>query len=195
MVKPCCPGVGGVLCINEVSYVATENLRFDGFLGLLDHEYDSYAPGLDAGTLIAGAPSGVTINPDLSGLSVPFSPETTAGLSATYYQDLQSGGSLTYNVNLHYRDEFEVNPLPANAAGGTPENPNILQKRNTQVEERTLVNAYVTWDINDNVALTLWGRNLTDEVKRVSANPVGTLWNFGRYAPPMSIGVKADFNF
>ena len=26
-----------------VSYVANENLRFDGFLGLLDHEYDSYS--------------------------------------------------------------------------------------------------------------------------------------------------------
>ena len=179
----------------EVSYVANENLRFDGFLGLLDHEYDSYSPGLAAGTLTVGAPSGVTINPDLSGLSVPFSPETTAGLSATYFQDLQSGGSLTYNVNVHYRDEFEVNPLPANAAGGTAENPVIIQKRNTQAEERTLVNAYITWDINDNVALTLWGKNLTDEVYRVSANPVATLWNFGRYGAPMSVGVKADFNF
>ena len=179
----------------EVSYVASQNLRFDGFIGLLDHEYDSYAPGLDAGTLISGAPSGVTINPDLSGLSVPFSPETTAGLSVTYFQDLQSGGSITYNASLHYRDEFEVNPLPANAAGGTADNPVIMQKRNTQVEERTLVNAFVTWDMNDNVALTLWGKNLTDEVKRVSANPVGTLWNFARYAPPRSIGVKAAFNF
>ena len=161
----------------------------------MDHEYDSYSPGLDAGTLTVGAPSGVTINPDLSGLSVPFSPETTAGLSATYFQDLQSGGSLTYNVNVHYRDEFEVNPLPANAAGGTAENPVIMQKRNTQAEERTLVNAYITWDINDNIALTLWGKNLTDEVYRVSANPVATLWNFGRYGAPMSVGVKADFNF
>ena len=128
-------------------------------------------------------------------MSVPFSPETTAGLSVTYFQDLQSGGSITYNASLHYRDEFEVNPLPANAAGGTADNPVIMQKRNTQVEERTLVNAFVTWDMNDNVALTLWGKNLTDEVKRVSANPVGTLWNFARYAPPRSIGVKAAFNF
>ena len=94
-----------------------------------------------------------------------------------------------------HQNEFEVNPLPANASGGTADNPIIMQKRNTQVEERTLINAFVTWDMNDNVALTLWGKNLTDEVKRVSANPVGTLWNFARYAPPRSIGVKAAFNF
>ena len=109
----------------EVTYVPNDNLRFDGFLGILDHEYDEYAPGLDAGTLTAGAPSGVTINPDLSSLSVPFSPETTAGLSVTYFQDLNSGGSLIYNVGFSHMDEFELSPLPANAAGGTADNPVI----------------------------------------------------------------------
>ena len=44
-------------------------------------------------------------------------------------------------------------------------------------------------------ALTLWGKNLTDEVFRVSANPVATLWNFARYGAPRSIGVRAKFNY
>ena len=179
----------------EATYVPTDNLRFDGFLGILDHEYDEYAPGLDAGTLTAGAPSGVTINPDLSSLNVPFSPELTAGLSVTYFQDLASGGSLIYNLGFHHRDEFELSPLPANAAGGTAANPVIMQKRNTQAEERTLVNGFVTWEVNENIALTLWGKNLTDEVFRVSANPVATLWNFARYGAPRSIGVRAKFNY
>ena len=158
-------------------------------------EYDEYSPGLDAGTLTAGAPSGVTINPDLSSLNVPFSPELTAGLSVTYFQDLASGGSLIYNLGFHHRDEFELSPLPANAAGGTAANPVIMQKRNTQAEERTLVNGFVTWEVNENIALTLWGKNLTDEVFRVSANPVATLWNFARYGAPRSIGVRAKFNY
>ena len=142
---------------------------------MLDHEYDEYSPGLDAGTLTVGAPSGVTINPDLSGLSVPFSPETTAGLSLTYFQDLQSGGTITYNASMNHRSEMEINPLPANATGGTAENPVIMQKRNSQAEERTLVNGFITWDVNETVSLTLWGNNLTDETFRISANPVGTL--------------------
>ena len=119
--------------------------------------------------------------PDLSGLNVPFSPETTAGLTLTYFQDLQSGGALTYSLSAHYRDEFELSPFPANAAGGTIDNPVIIQKRNTQAEERTLINGFVTWEVNENIALTLWGKNLTDELFRVSANPVATLWNFTRY--------------
>ena len=179
----------------EGQYLATENLRIDGFLGLLDHEYDEYSPGLDAGTLTVGAPSGVTINPDLSGLSVPFSPETTAGLSLTYFQDLQSGGTITYNASMNHRSEMEINPLPANATGGTAENPVIMQKRNSQAEERTLVNGFITWDVNETVSLTLWGNNLTDETFRISANPVGTLWNFVRHGAPRSVGVKAEFNF
>ena len=179
----------------EFQYLATENFRIDGFLGLLDHEYDVYSPGLDAGSLLTGAASGVTMNPDLSGLSVPFSPETTAGLTLTYFQDLQSGGTLTYSASVHHRDEFELSPFPANGEGGTIDNPIIRQKRNTQAEERTLVNAYVTWDMNDNVALTLWGRNLTDETHRISANPVAALWNFTRYGAPRSIGLKAALNF
>ena len=179
----------------EATFVPNDNLRFDGFIGILDHEYDEYAPGLDGGTLTAGAASGVTINPDLSGLNVPFSPEKTAGLSVTYFQDLDSGGSLTYNVGFHHMDEFETSPLPANAAGGTADNPVIKQKANSQAQERTLVNAFITWDATDNIALTFWGRNLTDELYRVSANPVAALWNFTRYGAPMSMGVRASFHF
>ena len=71
----------------------------------------------------------------------------------------------------------------------------IRQKANTQAEERTLVNAFITWEASDNISLTLWGRNLTDETYRVSANPVATLWNFARYGAPMSVGVRARFNY
>lgn len=92
-------------------------------------------------------------------------------------------------------DAFELSPLPANASGGTAANPIIKQKANSQAEERTLVNAFITWEPNDNVALTFFGRNLTDEVYRVSANPVATLWNFARYGAPMSMGVRATFHF
>ena len=53
----------------------------------------------------------------------------------------------------------------------------------------------MTWEVNENMALTLWGKNLTDETFRVSANPVATLWNFARYGARRSIGVRAKFNY
>lgn len=180
----------------EATYLPTDNLRIDAMLGLLDHEYDEYSPGIDQGTLIAGAADSVTITPDLSGLDVPFSPDMTWGLGVTYIQDLASGGTLTYNASVHYRDEFETSPLPANAAGTDASgNPVIRQKANTQAEERTLLDAYVTWEANDRMSLTLWGKNLTNEEYRQSANPVATLWNFTRYGDPRTIGLRASFNF
>ena len=181
----------------EATYLASDNLRFDGFLGLLDHEYDEFSPLVNRGTFVDGAASpGVNVNPDLSGLNVPFSPEVTFGMTVTYLQELQSGGALTYSASVHHRDDFETSPFPANAQGLADDGSFIVQqKANTQAEERTLLDAFVTYEPSDNVSLTLWGKNLTDETYRVSSNPVGTLWNFTRYGEPRSMGIRASFGF
>jgi iron complex outermembrane receptor protein len=88
----------------ELSYVPVESFRVDAFVGWLDHTYDSYEPGINPADL------GLTGDPrpfDLSNLDVPYSPEWTAGLTLTYFQDLSGGSSLTYTFNVSYMDEFE----------------------------------------------------------------------------------------
>ncbi len=181
----------------EANYVPTDNLRLDGFIGLLDHEYDKYSPLMNYGTFVTGTSTpGNNVRPDLSGLDVPFSPDVTAGLSTTFFQDLQSGGSLTYNVSVHHRSEMEISPFPANAQGLTASGGYIIkQKANTQAEERTLLDAFVTYEPNERVAVTFWGKNLTDEIYRISANPVGNLWNFTTYGEPRSMGVRVGVKF
>ena len=181
----------------EATYLASQNLRFDGFLGLLDHEYDEYAPQINRGTFVNGVSTpGVNVNPDMSGLDVPFSPEMTYGMTVTYFQDLQSGGTLTYSASVHHRDEMEISPFPANAQGLADDGSFIVQqKANTQAEERTLLDAFVTYEPSDNVSLTLWGKNLTDETYQISSNPVGTLWNFATFGEPRSMGIRASFGF
>ena len=180
----------------EATYLASENLRFDGFLGLLDHEYDSFAPLINRGTFVTGAATpGDNVTPDLSGLDVPFSPEVTYGLTAAYFQDYDTA-TITYSASLHYRDEMEISPFPANAQG-LDANGNFIiqQKANTQAEDRTLIDAFIMFEPNDSVALTLWGKNLTNEIYQISSNPVGTLWNFATFGEPRSLGVRASFNF
>jgi len=163
----------------EMTWVPTPNFRIDAHLGYLNHEYDSYEP-------IPGS--------DYSNLETPFSPKWNGGISATYFQQVSNGSALTYNLGLHYQDEFEVNPFPANgpelAAG------NFVQKANTQAESRTLLNGSITWEgPNEHLEISLYGRNLTDEEYRVSANPVATLWNFSRYGPPRELGIQVGYNF
>jgi iron complex outermembrane receptor protein len=64
------------------------------------------------------------------------------------------------------------------------------------LEERTLVNAFVTWEsAAGHLEFSLYGKNLTDEVYRNSANPVATLWNFTTYGPPREFGVQLGYAF
>ena len=64
------------------------------------------------------------------------------------------------------------------------------------MEDRTLVHANATFFSADNrYYLTLYGKNLTNEEYRVSANSVGALWNFTMYGAPRQWGVELGFNF
>jgi iron complex outermembrane receptor protein len=178
----------------ELNWLPTDNLRFDFNLGTLDHDYDSYSPGMNVADLgLPGPPRPV----DLTALTPPFSPELNWGLAATYFQDLSSGGSITYNASVHYQDEYETDPFPANAQGADSSGqPIIKQKANTQGEERTLVDAYISWQsASQSWGLTLYGKNLTDETWRSTGQAVATLWNFTHHGPPREIGLVAKYHF
>jgi len=181
----------------EASFVPMAKLRFDAFLGLLDHKYDSYNPYADPVPL--GLPAGPARRFDFSALDVTFSPKVTAGGTVTYIQGLNSGGSLTYSFNAHYMSEFETNPFPANFQGPTVPGgdvPVVIPKANTQGEARTLLNVFLTWkNASDNFDFTLYGKNLSDETYRVAANPVATLWNFTRHGPPRELGLQVGYRF
>ena len=70
------------------------------------------------------------------------------------------------------------------------------QKGYTQGEDRTLVDAFITWQSpSDAWGLTLYGKNLTNEIWRSTGQAVATLWNFTHHGPPREIGVVARYNF
>ncbi len=168
----------------EMTYLPINNLRIDFNLGYLHHEYDEFTPTEQTSAQWAGV--------DLSGLDVPFSPEWNYGLSATYFFELGNAGTITLNGSVHYQDEMETQPYPADAQ---PEGV-LRTKRFTQVEDRTLVDAYIMWDsYNGMWNVTAYGKNLTDEIWRQSANAVAGLWNFTRYAPPREYGLRVGFAF
>ncbi len=178
----------------ELTYVPMDNLRFDVNFGYLDHKYDSYSPSADPAPLgLPGLPRPI----DFSSLDPPFSPKLNYGLGVTYIQDLTGGSNLTYNVSMHHQDKFETDSFPANGQGADASgNPIIKQKQYTQSEERTLLNAFLTWESsNEKLQLTLYGKNLTDKTWRSSGQAVATLWNFTHHGPPRELGVQARFRF
>jgi iron complex outermembrane receptor protein len=99
----------------------------------------------------------------------------------TYDQELSSNGSLTYNVTANYQDEAQTQPT----------NPIY-----SQLQDRTLVNANVTWrDVEDKYWVTVYGKNLTDETHRVGSNSVAGLWNFTLYGAPLEYGIEAGYRW
>ena len=110
---------------------------------------------------------------------------------------MSNGGSLAFNYNVHYQDEYETQPYPANTQG-VDANGNyvIKQKANTQGESRTIQNVFVTYTTpNEKLSATAYVKNLSDETYRVSANAVGQLWNFTVHGPPREVGLRLGYNF
>ncbi len=156
----------------ELTWVPTANLRLDGSLGYLDHEYDEFIL-----ELVVGTPE------DLSHLTPPFSPEWQVAAGITYESPMfgNAGGDFIWNANFHYQSVAEMS---------------VFNSTLSQLEERTLVNASVTYrDANERLHVTLYGRNLLDETYRNSANSVAGLWNFTQYGAPLEYGVQVRFEF
>ena len=66
----------------------------------------------------------------------------------------------------------------------------------TQLESRTLIDVNVTYTSeNERYYVALFGKNVTDEEYRVSANSVGGLWNFTQYGAPALWGVEFGMRF
>ncbi len=178
----------------EATWLATERLTLRGSLGILEAEYKEFEFDPQPNNPATGIV-------DFSGLDIPFASPVQVNLDATYEMPLAGGGSLAFNANINYQDEAETSPFDSLASGGgsflAPRSEVVVrQPTNTQIEERTFVNASVTWrDAEDRYYLTAYGRNLTDKAKRVGANSVAFLWNFTVYGPPREYGVRVGVNF
>ena len=74
---------------------------------------------------------------------------------------------------------------------GTP-----VPEFNTFLEERTLVNASLTYTHPSNAwYVAAFGKNLTDERYRNASQYVGGLWTFSTYAEPRVWGVELGVRF
>ncbi len=160
----------------ETTWLVSDRLTLKGSLGYLDAEYDEFDF------------EGV----DLTSLDIPFASEVQAGVQATYLQPLASGATLTWYLSAHYQDDAEMSPFDPNAvATGVARHPTY-----TQLESRTLVDVNLTYTSPDEkYYATVFGKNITDEEYRVSANSVGGLWNFTQYGAPALWGVEFGMRF
>jgi iron complex outermembrane receptor protein len=171
----------------EVTWLVTDNLTLRAGLGILEAEYDDFEwdpqPNNPATSIT-----------DFSALDVPFSSPLQMNIDATYEWPLSNGGSLDLNLNANFQDEAEGAPFDTNAAAEIPAV--IRHPSHSQIEERTLVNASITFHPpEDNFYITAFVQNLTDEQTRIGANSVGALWVMSFFSPPRHVGVRFGTRF
>ena len=161
----------------DLMWVPTDLWRIGASINWLDQEYGS---GSCLPNLRGDNPDPQSCDIDLTQFELPFSPEWKAGLDISR-DFLVGGGTVTLNANLNYQAEAETD---------------VFNGVNTQMEERTILGAAVTYrDPDDRWSATLFGTNLTNETYRVAALPVAGLWNFTNYGAPRQIGVSLNLKF
>jgi len=152
----------------ELQAVLSENLSLRANLGYLDTEYDEFQ--------YTDAISGDTI--DLSGLEFRRAPDVTGTLDMTY--EWQAAGGRAYvRGSYHFLAEHYVN---------VTNSPEFLN------DDQHLLDASVNWE-NDNLRVSLYGRNLSDEDGYTHGYEVAGLWSYASVRPPTTIGAEVVFNF
>ncbi|MEM7452507.1 MAG: TonB-dependent receptor [Pseudomonadota bacterium] len=159
----------------ELTALLTDNLTLMANIGTLDAEYNEFfLDRNDDGVL-----------EDFSGRDVVRAPEITGGIDLTYNQELASGASMRYNLNFNYEDDNVYYY-----------NDDIGREFDTILEERTILNANVTFrSADDRYYVSLFGKNLTDDRYKTAAQAVGTLWTFANYGPPRVWGIEGGISF
>ncbi len=159
----------------EFMALVSANLTVRANLGWLDTEYDKFVFDRNRDGVLE----------DFSGRDVVRSPEITAGIDVTYDHDIGASGRLRFNANFNYEDENTYYY-----------NDDIGEAFDTILEERSIINASVTWtDAQDRFYVSVFGKNLTDDRYKTASQAVGVLWTFSNYGPPRVWGVEIGTHF
>tara|TARA_R110002153_G_scaffold270890_2_gene437681 strand:+ start:29371 stop:31563 length:2193 start_codon:yes stop_codon:yes gene_type:complete len=164
----------------EITYLLTDELTLNFAAGLLDTEFVSF-PGGGAG------------GSDASGNQLPKAPEASFNLGLQYYYPIDVfGADLLARLDYSYSDSYytDVNNINIQllASGDSV--------RFGSVPSNSLLNARLGLiSHNDDWTVSLWARNLTDEVYLTNNNRdfFGTLVNY--YGTPRTFGIELEYKF
>lgn len=129
-------------------------------------------------------PGDLLLRGNLGYLDVERSPEWQFMLDLTYEHPLRDWGDLSWNFNLSYEDDQTNIYSPLGEA------------LDTVLEDKTLLNLSATFnDRSGRYMVRVFAKNLTDEIYRTAAQPVGGLCTFAIYGPPRTFGIETGASF
>ena len=155
----------------EVTAAISPNLSLGATAAFQDASYDSFIADL----------TGDGIETDNSDLEIPRTPERMVSLSVTYTPDIGLRGILALGADWTYTSAQELQTVQV--AGLTSRSATHL------------LSAFAEWQINDNVAIKVFGRNLTDEVYPGDAGNNPGWGAYRNHALPRTYGAGITLDF
>ena len=161
----------------EGTFAITDNWQIGGNIGLYDAEF---GPGSTTGAAfnpITGEliPTGA----DISGERPNHSPEETWAIWTAYTLDFNGGSSMRFRVDTTHRSDAWARVTGRDG----------LNIAGTEfINLRPELNKYgvdVSWtSASDSMTISLWGRNLDDDMDQLAPGPgVGYIFNLGQAGP------------
>ncbi len=177
----------------EVTAILAEGLQVDVAVGYLDAEYDDFCADINGAQTFASMPasncggsvtrtsdfdaSGAAaylVDEDNSRFDIARAPELNYSINATYNLRMNNGGSLTFNARYVWVDELFTDVSEASLR-----------------EDVGLLNASVSYEGADGrFRVSVYGKNITDEVYADSRTLVPPLFDTRAVNPPERYGVE-----
>lgn len=183
----------------EITAKPTREFTLYANIGWLHASYSNFCANLLGITTFTGAPPTSTCGsvsilvqpsdgaPGQALVDVDYSkkkyqaPEWDGQIGGTYRFDLGNSGALTADVSVHYTSQVGDDVTDQIGTGRSP---------------LTHVDASLSWqDVKGRYRVTLWGRNINDDVTRLSATYVAPLFVFAGPTDPRTFGATVSVNF
>jgi iron complex outermembrane receptor protein len=161
----------------EGTALLMEGLTVRANISYNDGEYDSFATDTNG--------DGVE-DLDLSGLPLTRTPEWKWGINGLYTHEAFNG-RMDYNAVLSFEDKT-IFYYADRSIGLGPEYDSFL-------DEKTLLDASITYTDDGEWFVRLFGNNLTDERYRVASQVVSNLWTHSQFGAPRNYGLQVGMKF
>jgi iron complex outermembrane receptor protein len=161
----------------EGTMLVMDGLTIRANISYNDGKYDSFATDTDG--------DGVN-DLDLSGNDLTRTPEWKWGINGLYTHDAFNG-RMDYNAVLSFEDETIFYYADRSAGLGS--------EYDSFLDEKTLLDASITYTDDGEWFVRLFGNNLTDERYRVASQVVSNLWTHSQFGAPRNYGLQVGMKF
>ncbi|MEC9458874.1 MAG: TonB-dependent receptor [Pseudomonadota bacterium] len=154
----------------EIEYVPNDNFNLSMALAFNDAGYEEYF----ADVFGSGAQ-------DYSGLPLQNAPDITAAINMSYSIDMANDASTVLNLGWQYHDD-----LNASVTGYGP----------AEVDARGVLNASIDYiPAEGNWRISAYGKNLGDDIDKLSTTNVSVLLDLAYYSNPRVLGIELAWEY